>query len=144
MNYELSSPALGCHPEFISGSHEIPKQVRNDKGVVQDDKKNAQNDNFEKLAKELDIKPRILNLLTEYKDQAFLSQELATIHKNVPIEFDLKEAEWGEYDREKVRELFEELGFHSLLKRFGVEQKEEPKTKQAKEQEKKDEQLKLL
>ena len=101
---------------------------------------------YEKIEKkeELDIKPRILQLLIEYKEQAFLSQDLATIHREVPIEFDLKEAEWGEYDKEKVRELFEELGFHSLLRRFGVEKAEPPKTKEAVEQKKKDEHLKLL
>lgn len=98
----------------------------------------------EVLSKEYNIKERIINLLTEHKEQAFLSQSLATIHKEVPINFDLNEAIWGEYDREKARKLFEELGFHSLLKRFGVEESPEKKTKEAKEQAKKDEQLKLL
>lgn len=102
------------------------------------------NELVEKIARELKLKPRIVKLLLDYKDQAFLSQSLATIHKEVPIEFDLKDAFWGEYDKEKARSLFEELGFHSLLKRFGVEERGEPKTKEAKDQEKKDEQLKLL
>lgn len=98
----------------------------------------------EVFSNEYNIKERIINLLTEHKEQAFLSQGLATIHKEVPIDFDLNDAKWGEYDREKVKELFLELGFHSLLKRFGIERSEEPKTKQAREQAKKDEQLKLL
>jgi len=98
----------------------------------------------EVFSNEYNIKERIINLLAEHKEQAFLSQSLATIHKEVPIDFDLNDAKWGEYDKEKVKELFLELGFHSLLKRFGIEKSEEPKTKQAKEQAKKDEQLKLL
>lgn len=101
---------------------------------------------YEKIDKqeELDIRPRILQLLIEYKEQAFLSQELATIHRDVPIDFDLNETKWGQYDKSAVKKLFEELGFHSLLRRFGAEKAEEPKTKQAKEQKQKDEQLKLL
>jgi len=66
------------------------------------------------------IKPRIVDLLKKYKEQAFLSQKLATIHRDVPIKFSLEECKWGEYDRNKLQEFFEELGFNSLLKRFGV------------------------
>jgi DNA polymerase-1 len=96
------------------------------------------------FTKEYNIKERIVNLLTEHKEQAFLSQSLATIYKEVPMEFDLQDAKWGEYDRAKARNLFEELGFHSLLKRFGVEEKDEVKTEQTKKQAEKDKQLKLL
>ena len=98
----------------------------------------------EGFAKEYNVKERIAKLLTEHKDQAFLSQSLATIYKEVPLEFDLNDAKWGNYDKENVRNLFSELGFHSLLKRFGVEQKDEVKTEQAKKQAEKDKQLKLL
>ena len=99
---------------------------------------------LKQISGELDISPRILNLLIEHKNQAFLSQRLATIHKDVPMDFDLEQCKWGDYDKEKLKSLFEELGFHSLLKRFGVEKSETPKTKDALEQKKKDEQLKLL
>lgn len=64
------------------------------------------------------IKPRIVDLLIKYKEQAFMSQRLATIHKDVPIDFSLDEMKWGEYDKEKLRAFFEELGFRSLLARF--------------------------
>ncbi len=76
------------------------------------------------LAMTNQIKPRILELLKKYKDQAFLSQHLATIHRDVPIDFDLEKCRWGEYDREKLKKLFEELGFVSLLRRF----EDKPKT----------------
>jgi DNA polymerase-1 len=99
---------------------------------------------IEKVAKELEIKPRILRLLIQYKDQAFLSQSLATIYREVPIDFNLEDCKWGDYDREKVREFFGRMQFRSLLKRFGVLPSEEPKTKEAKEQKEKDEQLRLL
>ncbi|MFA4995770.1 MAG: 5'-3' exonuclease H3TH domain-containing protein [Patescibacteria group bacterium] len=111
---------------------------------ARDDNSEMENDKLVEAAKKLNIKPRILQLLIQYKEQAFLSQSLATIYKEVPIDFDLNDAKWGEYDKEKVKELFLELGFHSLLKRFGIEKSEPPKTKEASEQKQKDEQLKLL
>lgn len=65
-----------------------------------------------------EIKPRIRQLLKNHKEQAYLSRELGTIHTEAPIEFTLDYIKWGDYDREKLRELFEELGFQSLLRRF--------------------------
>jgi len=99
---------------------------------------------LEKIAKDLELKPRILKLLIEHKDQAFLSQRLATIRKDVPLDFNLEDCKWGDYDKEKVVAFFKEMQFHSLLRRFGIEPQEEAKTKEAKEQKEKDEQLKLL
>ena len=98
----------------------------------------------ENIAKELNIKPRILRLLIENKDQAFLSQRLATIRKDVPIDFDLEKCRWGDYDKDKVRAFFEEMQFHSLLKRFSGVTGETPKTEEAKDQREEDKQLKLL
>jgi DNA polymerase-1 len=80
----------------------------------------------------------------EYKDQVYLSRQLATINRQVPIDFDLDDCRFGDYDKGKLKDFFERMQFHSLLKRFGAAPAEEPKTKQAKEQREKDEQLKLL
>lgn len=92
------------------------------------------------------IKPRILNLLIENKEQAFLSQKLATIKRDVPIDFYLEDCVWGEYDRDKLRDLFEELGFQSLIRRYSNSKAKEPKNSSTKEQKKQDtkKQLKLL
>ena len=96
------------------------------------------------------IKPRILELLKKYKDQAFMSQKLATIYRDVPIRFSLEECKWGEYDRSKLRALFEELGFVSLLRRFDVSgdkseiRNSNVETNSKSQIEKKDRQLKLL
>jgi len=93
-----------------------------------------------------DFKPRIINLLKEHKEQAFLSQKLATICKKVPIDFSLEDCLFGEYDKDKLKEVFEELGFVSLLRRFGRGKTEEIKNIRTKEQGKNDknDQLKLL
>ncbi len=99
---------------------------------------------IKQLSAKIGIKERILNILIEHKDQVHLSQRLATIRRDVPIDFSLEDAEWGDYDRDKLEEFFKELQFGSLLKRFGIVPSVEPKTKQAKEQKDKDNQLKLL
>ncbi|MDO8639475.1 MAG: 5'-3' exonuclease H3TH domain-containing protein [bacterium] len=70
------------------------------------------------------LSPRLKELLSQYKDQAFLSKSLAEIEKNVPITFKLANCRWGQYDKEKVISLFEDLGFHSLIARFSEPQKE--------------------
>lgn len=114
-------------------------------GSARDDKKGKpENDSLDAFAKDLGIKPRILNLLIDNKDQAFLSQRLATIRRDVPIKFDLEKSKWGDYDRDRLAEFFKEMGFKSLLRRFGSEIEREVKTEKAKEQANKDEQLKLL
>ncbi len=46
---------------------------------------------------------------------ALFSKKLATIKRDVPIEFDLKDAELAGYDTQKVREVFEKFEFRSLL-----------------------------
>lgn len=102
------------------------------------------NETIESASNQLKIKPRTLRLLLGYKDQAFMSQHLATIERNVPIDFRLHELVWGDYDKNKVREFFEKVGFKSLLKRFGAEEQDIPATKKAIEQQNKDKQLKLL
>jgi DNA polymerase I len=90
------------------------------------------------------IKERIVNLLIEHKEQAFLSQKLATICRDVPLNIRLEDMKWGTYDKDKLKEFFEQMQFHSLLRRFGVERMNKPKTEEAVKQKEKDEQLKLL
>jgi len=95
------------------------------------------------------IKPRIKQLLKDNKEQAYMSQKLATIHQEVPIDFSLEECEWGEYDRDKLQKLFEELGFQSLLRRFAGDENaktQNPNVKSNSKSEirKKNQQLRLL
>jgi len=99
---------------------------------------------LEVIAKELNVKPRILGLLISFYPQALLSQHLATIHRDVPIEFSLEDAKWGGYDKEELKKLFLELGFQSLLRRFDAGNEKSEIRKLKSEVEKKDEQLKLL
>ncbi len=81
---------------------------------------------IDKKGEQAGIKPRNYKLLTEQKKQAFMSQRLATIILDVPIEYSIDDCYLNEYDREKVFKLFNDLEFKSLLARlpeFGIEKK---------------------
>jgi DNA polymerase-1 len=59
---------------------------------------------------------RARNALTGSREVAYLSQQLAQIVTDVPIDFDLEACRPGEYDRDRVLELFQALEFRSLVK----------------------------
>lgn len=67
------------------------------------------------------FKPRALNLLKEYESDARLSKKLATILKDVPIKFVLKETMRGKFDRDAAVALFQDLEFKSLLTKLPEE-----------------------
>lgn len=61
------------------------------------------------------IKPRIIELLKEHKDKAYLSQQLATIDLNAPLKFSLNNISFTSFKLENVLEIFSEFEFKSLL-----------------------------
>jgi DNA polymerase-1 len=63
------------------------------------------------------IKDRIRELLRTHKKEAYLSQELATIKRDVPIDFKLEAAAFIGVDKDSVLDLFSQLEFKSLLPR---------------------------
>jgi len=65
-----------------------------------------------------DIPPRIREKLMAGKKDAELSQKLAAIVTDVPLDFDLEACRVRPYDRERVVELFRDLEFRSLLPRI--------------------------
>ncbi|KZE40874.1 5'-3' exonuclease [Brevibacillus parabrevis] len=63
--------------------------------------------------------PKMRSKLEEHRDQVYLSQKLATIIRDVPVEFSMEEAAWT-YDSATVLDKFEELEFgRSLATRVG-------------------------
>lgn len=58
----------------------------------------------------------VVQKLTDGKDSAFASKQLATIMKDAPIEFDLENCRVSSYDKEGLTAIFQELNFQSLLK----------------------------
>ncbi len=58
--------------------------------------------------------------LIEGKDEAYLSQKLAQIVSNLDLKIDLDQAKPDKFDPLKVRDLFRDLEFGSLLNRLGT------------------------
>lgn len=59
------------------------------------------------------------------REQALMSKELATINCEAPLSITLDEVQYEGFDATKVKELFKELGFNSLLDKMGVDTEEE-------------------
>ncbi|MCK9439016.1 MAG: DNA polymerase I [Patescibacteria group bacterium] len=74
-------------------------------------------DNIYKNIKSPKIKERTRDLLIKNKDLAYLSQELATINKQAPIEIELEKSRIKNFDKNKINKVFSELEFKSLLSR---------------------------
>jgi DNA polymerase-1 len=74
-------------------------------------------DNLEQLG-ETNLRgvARLREALQKGKDMAFLSRELATIKKNVPIKINLEQLRFNGPQRAKLRTLFNELEFNNLVK----------------------------
>lgn len=63
------------------------------------------------------LKGALKNKVTDNEQQILLSRDLATIRTDIPLPFSLDELKLHDIDREKVRKLFSELEFRSLLSR---------------------------
>ncbi len=86
--------------------------------------------NLENLYKELEkenvqIQDSLKEKLLEYRDQALFSKTLATIELNVPIEFNLKNCLWKDFDKDKAIKILEDFEFHALIKRLFKEDKKD-------------------
>jgi DNA polymerase-1 len=79
-------------------------------------------ENSEKAKK---IKVRIKEALLKYKEQAFISKDLAILQKNVPVDFKLENCRWGEFNKAKPIKILKKFEFHSLLKRLSENQEQE-------------------
>ena len=66
------------------------------------------------------VDTRYRNKLISGKDQAYMSQELAQIIKDVPIKWRLGECIWGDYKVHDVIEFFTELEFRSLVRKMEI------------------------
>ena len=88
---------------------------------------------LENLYKNLDkVKSKnVAEKLKNDKQMAFFSKRLVTIRQNVPIKVSLKDLDWqNHFNMDKVRELFIELGFNTLLRRLpGGEPEKKPEIK---------------
>jgi DNA polymerase-1 len=85
-------------------------------GNIEDIYKQLEEDEDSLLEK--GIKPRIINLLKENKEEALFSKELATIRRDVPVTFYLPRQFWRDgVVKEEIISLFREFGFRTLTQR---------------------------
>ena len=74
---------------------------------------------IENLYENLHLIPQKLgDKLSEFKEQAIFSKYLAIIRIDVPVGLDLQKCVLRDYEENKVKKLFEELEFFSLLNRL--------------------------
>ncbi|GKU81539.1 DNA polymerase I [Niallia sp. NCCP-28] len=77
--------------------------------------------NLENLLQSIDkvSGKKLKEKLEEFKDQAIMSKELATITREAPVMMGLNEVAYHGMQGEKLKEFFKELGFNSLLGKLG-------------------------
>lgn len=74
------------------------------------------------------ISPKMREKLILDKENAYMSYDLATIYREVPLGFDLEDCVYNGCDLKRLKEMLEEFEFHSLIKKMDfseVESKEE-------------------
>ncbi|MCM2982926.1 DNA polymerase I superfamily [Niallia circulans] len=78
-------------------------------------------DSLENLVQSIDkvSGKKLKEKLEEFKDQALMSKELATIFREAPLTITLEDTEFPGMQIEKLKEIFKELGFNSLLEKLG-------------------------
>ncbi len=69
-----------------------------------------------------DLPKSVKEKLVLGKEKAFLSRELSEIRKDVPIEVNMKDCEWGGYDEKEAVQMLKEFGFNSLIKNISTEE----------------------
>lgn len=67
------------------------------------------------------------------KDNAYMSYDLATIYKEVPLDFTLEDCKYGITDKSQLANILEELEFHSLLRKLDLEGSVEEKREEKEE-----------
>ncbi len=72
----------------------------------------------EKVAEQTAVQKRFVQLVADNKESAEFSKELATIKRDVPIEFEMPKKSWHDSaDHKKIMDMLAELDFRSLMPR---------------------------
>lgn len=69
-------------------------------------------------------KGKIKDILEKYKEQIFISREVAKIKDDVILDIDIEELKKREVDVQKINNVFSELEFKSLIDKFKVKEHE--------------------
>ena len=68
------------------------------------------------------VKGKLKDKLIESRDDAFMSYDLATIYKDVPIDTDFSKIKYNGIDTLKYIDLLNELEFYSLIKKLDIKE----------------------
>lgn len=66
------------------------------------------------------LKPKVKEALKNNKEKAFLSLQLVQTKKDVDVDFNLEDCKFGRFDQQKVKTIFNELGFNTLVNRLST------------------------
>ncbi|OHA67416.1 MAG: hypothetical protein A3C82_02240, partial [Candidatus Wildermuthbacteria bacterium RIFCSPHIGHO2_02_FULL_47_12] len=72
----------------------------------------------ENTEKAKSLRPRLKDMLVQYKEQAAISKELAQIERHAPIDCKLSDLAWKEFDEKEAEQLLQSFGFRSLTLRL--------------------------
>ena len=72
-----------------------------------------------------ELSDRHRNNLREFENRLFLSKKLVTIDCNVPVEIDYGKFAMKDFDKDRLKNIFNELGFSRLIVQLGLENKEQ-------------------
>ena len=70
------------------------------------------------------VKGKVKEKLVQDKDNAFMSYDIATIYKEVPIDTDFEKIRYKGYDPLKYIEILEDLEFYSLIKKLDIKKED--------------------
>jgi DNA polymerase-1 len=83
-------------------------------------------ENSSAMSKELESKVKE-NLIKE-KEKAFFLKQMVKLQNNVPLDYELEECRFGNYDQEEVAEVLKKFEFFSLIKKLPQKEKETKQT----------------
>lgn len=79
-------------------------------------------ENLYKSIEKADLPKGVKDKLVNDKEKALLSRELSEIKRDVPLEVNMKDCEWGGYDEKEIVSMLKEFGFSSLIKNISTEE----------------------
>lgn len=82
-----------------------------------------------------EISPKTREKLINDKDHAYMSYDLATIYREVPLDFEMEDCKYQGVNIEEYKNVLTELEFHSLLRKIDFAPQEEEKKEEIREEE---------
>lgn len=79
-------------------------------------------DNIYNLIDSIEVTPSVRKKLSEGKEDAYMSRQLATIDRNVPLDFDIEACGQKEPKSDELAKLFMRLNFKSFLERMNLKE----------------------